>query len=296
MNKDKQRLYISNCPRDAMQGIKSFIKTPQKIDYLQSLLGVNFELLDCGSFVSPRIIPQMADTAQVLAALDKSKSNTKISVIIANRRGAELALQQKNVDFLGFPFSISETFQQKNTNATRLEGLERIEIIQDMMRGSGKNLLVYLSMAFGNRYGEDWSLDLLLNFVEKIVERGVYRFNVSDTVGVATPHQIQQVFLSLKKNFPKVHFGAHLHTIYNQWYEKIDAAYQGGCTHFDGAIHGFGGCPMADSPLMGNMPTEKLINYAQLHQLNHELNLAAFEGAFNNALTLFRGQSFAKWR
>lgn len=287
MNTDTPKLHISDCPRDAMQGLKKIIETSQKIKYLQKLLSVNFELLDCGSFVSPNVIPQMADTAQVLEALDKSKSKTKISVIVANQRGAELAMLQKNVDFLGFPFSISETFQKKNTNATHQEALKRIEAIQNMMGDGHKNLLVYLSMAFGNKYGEDWSLDLLLNFVDKIAKKGVKRFNISDTVGVASPQQIEEIFLRLKKNFPDVDFVAHLHTIYDHWYEKIHAAYQGGCIHFDGAIHGFGGCPMANSPLVGNMPTEKLINYSRLHQLNHGLNLAAFEGAFNNALTLF---------
>lgn len=278
---------ITECPRDAMQGIKTEIPTDEKIRYIQQLINVNFDVLDCGSFVSPKAIPQMADTHNVINALDLKDSSTKLSVIVANHRGAELACQEEKVSILGFPFSVSEKFQQYNTNATREEGVERIQKIQKIIEGTKKELLVYVSMGFGNPYGEEWSTEMVENYVKQFIDMGITKIKLSDTIGSAKEEDIATIFSHLIPKFPNVEFGAHFHTVYNEWFPKVETAFENGCVNFDGAIQGHGGCPMSKSQMVGNMPTEKLISFVQQQNLESKLNLTAFENAYNKALTLF---------
>lgn len=278
---------IVECPRDAMQGIKTFIHTKQKIKYLNALLKVNFHTLDFGSFVSPKAIPQMRDTAEVLAGLDMSQSKTRLLAIVANERGGEQACSYQQISYLGYPFSISEEFQKRNTNKSIDESLVLVERLHQMAESAGKELVVYLSMGFGNPYGEKWSPEIVLNWSKILAGIGIRILSVSDTVGVATNTSISQVFELLIPALPEVTFGAHLHTLPYQWFEKIDAAYKAGCRRFDGAIRGFGGCPMAKDELTGNLPTEKLISYMLSEQIPNDLNLLAFESAYNEALKLF---------
>lgn len=280
-------IYVTECPRDAMQGIKNFIPTESKITYLQSLIETNFDVLDCGSFVSPKVIPQMKDTHEVLKNLDLGNSTTKLSVIVANESGAKRALEEEKVNILGFPFSVSEKFQLYNTNATREEGVERINKIFELTKSTDKELLVYISMGFGNPYGEIWNIDLVKKYVEYFIEMGVKNIKLSDTIGAAKKDDIAEVFDSLIKSFPEITFGAHFHTEYDKWYDIINTAYENGCRDFDGAIQGYGGCPMSKTDLVGNMPTEKLITF--INQKNETTNVdsLAFESAFNKALTLF---------
>lgn len=280
-------IQLTECPRDAMQGIKMQIPTDEKISYIQSLLEVNFNYLDCGSFVSPRVIPQMADTHQVLSALDLSETATQLTVVVANRRGAELAAQEEKISLMGFPFSMSEKFQQYNTNSGREEGIRRISLIQEIIAGSGKELMIYLSMGFGNPYGEAWSTDLVKEYVSRFVDMGIRTFKLSDTVGAAQTEDISALFRDLKKAYPQVELGAHFHTVYADYHEKLVAAYAAGCRNFDGAIQGRGGCPMSKSQMVGNMPSEKLITFVHENQLEHQIDTLAFENAFNKALTLF---------
>ncbi|MEM8583428.1 MAG: hydroxymethylglutaryl-CoA lyase [Bacteroidota bacterium] len=254
-------IQLIDCPRDAMQGIKPFIDTKIKTAYLQSLLACGFHTLDFGSFVSPKAIPQMRDTAEVLEGLDLSKSKTKLLAIVANRRGAEAALSHGEIDFLGYPFSISETFQLRNTNATIEESLERVSQIQEMVVAKGKQLVVYISMGFGNPYGDPWNVEVVENWVDRLRQMGIGIFQLSDTIGVASPASITYLFSSLIPRYPDLTIGAHLHTTPATWREKIDAAAKAGCTRFDGAMRGYGGCPMAKDELTGNMPTELVIEY-----------------------------------
>jgi hydroxymethylglutaryl-CoA lyase len=248
---------LIECPRDAMQGIASFIPTAEKVRYLNALLQVGFDTIDIGSFVSPKAIPQMADTAEVLARIDRSGSRSKLLVIIANERGAEEAVKQDGVTCLGYPFSISETFQQRNTN-TSIEGSwGRIARIADIAGAAGKELVVYISMAFGNPYGDPWSADVALHWVNRLVdELGVRIIALSDTVGVARPEDIATMFSALIPALPHVEFGAHLHCRPDNWPAKTDAAWNAGCRRFDGAIKGYGGCPMAEDELVGNLQME----------------------------------------
>lgn len=284
---------VTECPRDAMQGLKKQIPTEQKVSYIQSLLACNFDVLDCGSFVSPKAIPQMADTHEVLSRLDLSGSATRLSVIAANRRGAELAMAEENVHIIGFPFSVSEKFQQYNTNADCKEGVERIKRMQKVLENSGKELLIYISMGFGNPYGEDWSSELVSEYVKMLSEMGIKQIKLSDTVGVAREKDIADLFSKLIPEYPEITFGAHFHTVYNEWFPKINTAYKNGCRNFDGAIQGFGGCPMSKSEMVGNMPTEKLISFIHQKNLNSGIQMAAFESAFNKALTLFDNHQIA---
>ncbi|MXV38168.1 hydroxymethylglutaryl-CoA lyase [Flavobacteriaceae bacterium Ap0902] len=270
-----------------MQGRKSFIPTEDKVKYIQSLIEVNFDILDCGSFVSPKAIPQMADSKEVLNQLDKSGSDTKLSVIVANLGGAQRAIEVENVDILGFPFSISEEFQLSNTNATREEGLERISEIKEVSDAAGKELLIYTSMGFGNPYGEEWSTDLLKHYVRIIHNMGIRHIKLSDTIGAAKPEDIKTVFSELIPKYPDVKFAAHFHTVYDEWFEKVNIAYENGCRDFDGAIQGYGGCPLSKTDLVGNMPTEKLISFVESKKEKSQINPLAFESAFNNALTIF---------
>lgn len=278
---------ITECPRDAMQGIKTFIPTERKIEYIQSLVDVNFNTLDCGSFVSPRAIPQMADTHEVISRLDLSKSKTKLSVIVANRRGAELACAEDNIHFLGFPFSVSEHFQQYNTNATREEGIDRVRKIMRVIEGTDKEALIYISMGFGNPYDEAWSTEMVEDYVQQFIDMGIKHIKLSDTIGAAKEEDIAALFSHLIPKYPDIEIGAHFHTVYNDWYPKVNIAYENGCRQFDGAIQGYGGCPMSKSDMVGNMPTEKLISFIQQKNLESSMDLLAFESSFNKALTLF---------
>ena len=267
---------IVECPRDAMQGIKEWIPTKKKVAYLNKLLEVGFDTLDCGSFVSPKAIPQMKDTAEVLNQINYSKSKTKLSVIVANQRGANDAVQFEQVDYLGYPFSISETFQLRNTNATIQESLERVKAIQDLCLAYDKKMVLYISMGFGNPYGDEWNVDIVQKWVQELVDLGIEIFSLSDTIGVSNPQNISYLFSNLIPAFPEVEFGAHLHTTPTTWKEKVAAAYQSGCRRYDGAIKGYGGCPMAKDDLTGNMATENMIQYFQDEGVDLGIDINAF--------------------
>ena len=254
-------LHLVECPRDAMQGMKTFIPTETKVKYINSLLKVGFQILDVGSFVSPKSIPQMADTAQVLAELDLTETKTELLAIVANMRGAKDAVQHAEIQYLGYPFSISETFQLRNTNATIEESLERVKGIQDLCLQHNKQMVLYISMGFGNPYGDDWNVDIVQKWVSQLAELDIKIFSLSDTIGVSTPDSISYLFSNLIPAYPDLIFGAHLHTQPHNWKEKVESAYASGCRRFDGAIKGYGGCPMAKDDLTGNMPTEHMVNY-----------------------------------
>ena len=273
---------LIECPRDAMQGVHEFISTEKKVVYINSILKVGFDTVDFGSFVSPKAIPQMRDTAQVLEQLDLSVGSSKLLAIIANVRGAQDAVEFEEITYLGFPFSISETFQQRNTNSSMAESLYRIEEIQDLCSRNKKKLIVYLSMAFGNPYGDEWNSDIVITWTKKLAQMGIKTIALSDTIGVSNPENITYLFSELIPEFPGIEIGAHLHTTPETWEEKIHAAYTSGCRRFDSAIKGYGGCPMATDKLTGNMPTEKLISYFKKNNIATGLN----ENAFADALHL----------
>jgi hydroxymethylglutaryl-CoA lyase len=283
-----QPIKIIECPRDAMQGIKTFIPTAKKVAYIQSLLRVGFDTLDFGSFVSPKAIPQMVDTAEVLAQLDLSQTRSKLLAIIANTKGAELASEHAAIQYLGFPFSISENFQMRNTHKTIAESIITLQEILEIANQSNKEVVAYLSMGFGNPYGDPWNVDIVGEWTEKLAGMGVKILSLSDTIGSSTPEIITYLFSSLIPKFSSIEFGAHLHTTPDKWFEKVDAAYKAGCRRFDGAIQGFGGCPMAKDDLTGNMPTEKLLSYFTTQKENTNTSPMSFESAYNEATKLFR--------
>ncbi len=285
--KNDKLIKIIECPRDAMQGIKTFIPTDKKIIYLQSLLNCGFDTLDFGSFVSPKAIPQMADTAEVLSQLDLSKTNTKLLAIIANVRGAQAASKHSEIQYLGYPFSISENFQMRNTHKTIVQSIEILAEILAIAKQTNKEVVVYLSMGFGNPYGDPWSLEIVAKWTEKLSEMGIKILSISDTIGTSTPKIISDVFSNLITKYPHIEFGAHLHTTPSTWKEKVEAAYQSGCRRFDGAIQGFGGCPMAKDELTGNMPTEKILSYFTTIKAKTGINPMSFEAAFNKASDIF---------
>ena len=256
-----EAIKIIECPRDAMQGIKAFIPTERKVAYIQSLLRVGFDTIDFGSFVSPKTIPQMQDTAEVLAQLDLSKTGSKLLSIIANTQGAQAASVYSEIQYLGFPFSISENFQMRNTHKTIAESLITLRDILEIAEKSNKEVVVYLSMGFGNPYGDPWNIEIVSEWTEKLANMGVKILSLSDTIGSSTPEAIRYLFSNLIPKYTDIEFGAHLHSTPDKWFEKVDAAYQSGCRRFDGAIQGFGGCPMAKDTLTGNMPSEKLLSY-----------------------------------
>ena len=284
MNKE---IKIIECPRDAMQGIKTFIPTKNKVSYIQALLRVGFDTIDFGSFVSPKAIPQMQDTAEVLAQLDLSQTTSKLLAIIANTQGAASAAEHEPIQYLGFPFSISENFQMRNTHKTIAESLVTLEEILEIADKKNKEVVTYLSMGFGNPYGDPWNIEIVGEWTEKLAGMGVKILSLSDTVGSSTPEVITYLFSNLIPKYPEIEFGAHLHTTPTTWFEKIDAASKAGCTRFDVAIQGFGGCPMATDKLTGNMPTEKLISYFTSNKKNTGLNSLSFESAYNEASKLF---------
>ncbi len=278
---------LIECPRDAMQGIKTFIPTEKKVKYIQSLLGCGFDTIDFGSFVSPKAIPQMVDTAEVLASLDLSKTQSKLLAIVANVRGATDASMHEQIDYLGYPFSISENFQMRNTHKTIEQSVETLENILEIADGSGKEVVTYISMGFGNPYGDPWNVEIVGEWTEKLAEMGVQILSLSDTIGSSTPEVIDYLFSNLIPNYPEIEFGAHLHTTPAKWHEKVDAAYKAGCRRFDGAVQGFGGCPMAKDELTGNMPTEKMLSYFTSSKADSGVNWMVFEAAYNKATELF---------
>ena len=254
-------IYLTECPRDAMQGVQKFISTDKKIKYINQLIKVGFHTIDFGSFVSPKAIPQLKDTEIVLNNLDLDNSNSNLLSIIANLRGAKKACDFKQINYLGYPLSISEIFQKKNTNKTINESLDLIVELQDLCIQHNKKIQVYISMAFGNPYNEKWDTDLILELTYKLDRLHVKNIALSDTIGVANKNKINLLFTNLIRNYPNVNFGAHFHSTYDESTEKIKAAYSSGCVRFDSAIKGYGGCPMAADKLVGNIPTEKIIEF-----------------------------------
>jgi len=278
---------IIECPRDAMQGLESFIPTDQKVSYLNQLLRVGYDTLDAGSFVSPKAIPQMRDTAAVFDRLDLSDSNTTILAIVANTRGAEAAVKHPVVSYVGFPLSLSETFQQRNTNRSIPEALDTLNEIQDKCVGSGRTLVAYLSMGFGNPYGDPYDLDVVSKFVDILNTLEVKIVSLADTIGVATPDQIRYLFSRVTREYPDLEIGAHLHSNPATSVAKIEAAYESGCRRFDGAIQGFGGCPMAEDKLVGNLATETIIEYLASKGERLALNMEAFRESVSSASQIF---------
>jgi hydroxymethylglutaryl-CoA lyase len=265
----KSTIDLVECPRDALQGWKADIPNDLIVRYLNTLLKVGFHTLDFGSFVSAKAMPQMADTDEILYSLDLSDTKTKLLAIIANTRGAEEAAAHTNIDYLGFPFSISDTFQLRNTNSTIEESLIRVQEIQEICEENGKKLVIYISMAFGNPYGDPYSEGIVFKWVEKMIRMGIETISLADTVGVATPEQVYEITRMLVSVLPNTEIGVHLHSRKHNWKEKIDAALQAKCRRFDGALKGIGGCPMANDELVGNMNTELLVPYfEELHLLN----------------------------
>ncbi len=278
---------LIDCPRDAMQGWPNFIPTAEKIAYLNTLLRVGFDTLDFGSFVSPKAIPQLADTAQVLDGLDLSGTATKLLAIVANLRGAETAAQYSQIQYLGFPLSVSETFQLRNTNKSITQALDEVARMQELCARSGQQQVVYLSMGFGNPYGDPWSPEILGEFTQKLDALGVRIIALSDTIGASVPETIAPPFQELTAAFPHIEFGAHLHTTPDTWHEKVQAAYGAGCRRFDGALGGYGGCPMAADQLTGNMPTEHLLDFTAQVGEKLQLNKVALREAMALNQVLF---------
>ena len=280
-------IQVVECPRDAMQGIAEFIPTEKKAEYINLLLKVGFHTIDFGSFVSPKSIPQLRDTAAVLSKLNLEESKSKLLAIVANSRGAEHAASFDEIHYLGYPFSVSETFQQRNTKSSIEDSLILVDQMQNLCVSKNKELVVYLSMAFGNPYGEAWDVDVVAKWSEVLANMGVKTLALSDTIGVSTKETISPLFSQLIPEFSEVTFGAHLHTTANTWHEKVLAAYTSGCTRFDTAIQGFGGCPMAKDDLTGNMPTEKILSFLNEQKEESGLNALAFESAYNKAREVF---------
>ncbi len=283
MNKVK----IIECPRDAMQGIKRFIPTKDKASYINTLLEVGFDTIDFGSFVSPKAIPQMRDTAEVLSMLDLSTTQSKLLAIVANVRGANDASQFEEINYLGYPFSISENFQMRNTSKTIEQSIVILNEILNIAVKSNKEVVAYLSMGFGNPYGDPWNVDIVGDWTQKLASMGVKILSLSDTIGSSQPDTIKYLFSNLISKYPQIEFGAHLHTTPSSWREKVNAAYKGGCIRFDGAIKGYGGCPMAKDELTGNMPTEKLLDYFMEKKIDLRLDKSNFKNAFNATPNVF---------
>ena len=281
-------IQLIECPRDAMQGFENFIPTNLKAEYINTLLKVGFHTIDFGSFVSPKAIPQMRDTAEVLSKLNLEASSSKLLAIVANSRGAEQAASFSEIQYLGYPFSVSEVFQKRNTNRTIEDSLILVDRMQNLVAKHNKELVVYLSMAFGNPYQEDWHPDIIAKYTEILVNMGIRTLALSDTIGVSTKDTISPLFSQLIPEFNEVTFGAHLHTNPKDWKEKIMAAYLSGCSRFDTAIKGLGGCPMAKDELTGNMPTEKMLSFLNEQDEESSINPLAFESAYNKAIEVFR--------
>ena len=280
-------IQITECPRDAMQGIAHFIPTDIKAAYINLLLQVGFDTIDFGSFVSPKAIPQMQDTVQVLKKLSIGGTRSKLLAIIANFRGAREALQHEQITYLGFPFSISETFQQRNANSGIAEAFDTVKQIKELSAQKGKELLVYLSMGFGNPYGDEWHNDLVLHWAQKLVNEGIQYISLADTIGIAAPEQIESLYTALSGNFKNTTWGVHLHSTPDTWLPKIEAAYKSGCRRFDTALKGYGGCPMAKDELTGNIATENAISYLQSQNIDLGLNLEKLQEAMDYSARVF---------
>ncbi len=280
---------IIECPRDAMQGLHDFIPTEKKIAYINQLLKVGYDAIDFGSFVSPKAIPQLRDTTEVLAGLNLTSTTSKLLAIVANTRGAEEAMKHEVIRYIGFPFSISETFQQRNTNSSIASSLITVKQIQELCVKHNKELVIYISMGFGNPYGDLWNVEIVEKWVREMDTIGVKIISLSDTIGIANSGTISYLFKNLIPAFSHIEFGAHLHTTPDTWREKIDAAFENGCKRFDGAIKGFGGCPMAADELTGNMPTENLLLFFDEKGINLGLNKKEFNTSMIEALTVFGG-------
>jgi hydroxymethylglutaryl-CoA lyase len=279
---EKETIKLIECPRDAMQGWKTFIPTEKKVEYINSLLKVGFDTIDFGSFVSPKAIPQMVDTAEVLRNLELGNSQSKLLAIVANLRGAEEASVYDAISYLGFPFSVSETFQQRNTNSSIQQSLERLEEMQNLCIKTGKKLVLYISMGFGNPYGDPYSEEIVFEWVNKIVALDIEIISLADTVGIATEEQVYDMTSYLVESLPGIEIGVHLHSTPDNWKKKLEAAVKAGCKRFDGALKGIGGCPMADDELVGNMNSELMIQYFKEQQMP----LALDEGALKESLRL----------
>lgn len=273
------KIKLIECPRDAMQGWEKFIPTSKKIEYLNALLRVGFDTLDFGSFVSPKAIPQMADTKQVIPKLRIDQDKTKLLAIIANVRGAEEAVFFDEITYLGFPFSVSETFQQRNTSSGILESLKRVESIQEICKKHDKKLVVYISMGFGNPYGDEYSEEIVFQWIERLQEFEIEIYSLADTVGLDTPQQVSSVTKHIIQSLPGKEIGVHLHSTQQNWKAKLEAALGAGCLRFDGALKGIGGCPMAGNALVGNMDTDLMINYFQSKELLQDLDMDALAEA-----------------
>lgn len=287
MNSIKSAIKLIECPRDAMQGWKAFIPTEKKIAYINQLLKVGFDTIDFGSFVSPKAIPQMADTKEVIEQLNTENTQSKLLAIIANVRGAEEAAEFEKISYLGFPFSISPTFQMRNANSTIKESLERVKEIKTICDKNNKELVVYISMAFGNPYGDEYNENIVLTWIEKLVGEGIRIISLADTVGLAHPSQVSSVVKKVISKFPGIETGVHLHSTKINWKEKMDAALQNGCLRFDGALKGIGGCPMAGDELVGNMDTELMIPYFQQLSFLKNINEVEFLKAAEMASQIF---------
>ena len=278
---------IIECPRDAMQGVEEFIPTETKVKYIHQLLRIGFDTLDVGSFVSPKVVPQMRDTAEVLRQLDMERTTTKLLAIVANTRGAKEACMFKDINYVGFPLSISETFQERNTNKSISEALTTVSEIHEICSATGKTLVVYISMGFGNPYGDPYDVGLVGQFVDILSTLEIRIISLADTIGISTPDQIRYLFTSLTPQFPDIEFGAHLHSNPLTAREKIQAAFEAGCRRFEGAIKGFGGCPMADDRLVGNVATEEIISYLDLKNAAPVLDREALGEAMTLADSVF---------
>ena len=283
----QKNVKIIECPRDAMQGIKEFISTEKKLQYIQFLLSVGFDTIDFGSFVSHKAIPQMRDTSELVSQLDLSQTDTKLLAIVANVRGAQDASKYEKITYLGFPFAISEIFQMRNTGQTIAESVLTLKKILTIAEFNNKEVVGYISMGFGNPYGDPWNEKIVEEWTEKLVNMGVKIISLSDTVGTADPEIIYSLFSRLIPKYPTIEFGAHLHTHPEKWHEKVDAAYKGGCRRFDGAIKGYGGCPMAKDHVTGNMPTEKLLSYFCDANIETPVKIFRFEKALNESFKVF---------
>lgn len=278
---------LIECPRDAMQGIKPFIPTSEKIAYITQLLKVGFDTIDFGSFVSPKAIPQMKDTAAVVEAITGVASQSKLLAIVANERGANDAAAYPAIHYLGFPFSISETFQLRNTNSTIVESMDRVKSIQEICVKADKEMVLYVSMGFGNPYGDPWNVEIVEYWINQLIDLDIKIIQLSDTIGVANPANISYLFSNLIPAFPTVEFGAHFHTTPSTWQEKVDAAFKNGCIRFDGAIRGYGGCPMAKDELTGNMPMEHLVYYFKDKMKQWPIDESAFQDSFQHSARIF---------
>ena len=284
---DMSKITLVECPRDAMQGLQSFIPTEQKVRYLNSLLEVGFDIVDFGSFVSPKAVPQMRDTEEVLSQVDWARTQTELLAIVAGRRGIEQACGLEGVVHIGFPFSISETFQQNNTRKSREESMQTVRELLDLSVKHEKKEVVYLSMGFGNPYGDDWSLALVEDWCGRLIDAGVSVISLADTVGHAAPERIETVFSSVSSAFQNTEFGIHLHTRYDNWRGKMEAAWAAGGRRYDGAIKGFGGCPFAKDELVGNLPTEKILSFCTEQEISHPVDIHRFQSVYNMVSEIF---------